>query len=70
MWSALAECLDALEVGHLLGPFLCRLERLDDVRNDGFYGVRVCGLDNGLGGSLGGNLDSGNLITDSGQRVR
>jgi hypothetical protein len=67
--GALGEGLDALEVAHLFGPFLCVLERVDDVRDDGLDGVGVCGRDNSLGGSLGGDLDASDLVTDSGQHV-
>lgn len=68
--GALGEDLDALEVGHLLGPLLCVLQRVDDVGDDGLDGVGVGSHDDGLGGGLSSDLDAAHLVTDRGQHVR
>jgi hypothetical protein len=65
--GALGEDLNALQVGHLFGPLLCSLERLDDVGDDGLDGVGVCGSDDGLSGGLGSDLDAAHLVADSGE---
>jgi hypothetical protein len=39
------------------------------VGDDGLHSVRVRSLDDGLGGSLGGDLYGADLVTDSGQRI-
>ena len=63
------ECLNALEIGHLLGPLLSGLKRLGKVGDDGLDSVGVGGSDDGLGGGLSSNLDTRHLVADGGQDV-
>lgn len=60
--GALGEDLDALKIGDLLGPLERRVERVDDVRDDGLNSVGVGSRDDGLGGGLGGDLDGAHLV--------
>lgn len=60
--GALGEDLDAPKIADLLGPLERRLERVDDVGDDGLNGVGVRRGDDGLGGSLGSDLDGAHLI--------
>ncbi|KXT07235.1 hypothetical protein AC578_2421 [Pseudocercospora eumusae] len=68
-WGALAEGLDALEIGHLFGPLLCVVDGVDEVWDQELDGVGVDGLGDGKGGVLGSDLDGGHLVTDGGQDV-
>ena len=65
--GALAQDLDDLEISHLFRPFLGGVERLDNVGNYGLDGVGVGSPYDGLGSSLGSDLDGAHLVANGGQ---
>lgn len=48
-------------------PFLGGEDGVDDGREEGLDGVGVDALDDGKSSSVGGGLNSGDLVTDSGK---
>lgn len=64
-----AQVLDELEIHHLLGPLLRRLERVRQVGDDGLDSVGVGRVDDRLGGSLSGLLDGHHLVANGGEHV-
>ncbi|KAF3396471.1 hypothetical protein F1880_007236 [Penicillium rolfsii] len=63
--GSLNKSIQALESGHLLGPLLGILERVENGGDNGLDGVAVDSLNDGSGGRLSGLLDGDHLVTNS-----